>query len=203
MFQSDKPLGQILEWVANQLILNFLFVVCCIPVVTAGGAAISLYEREYAIWEGRGGNIATDFLKGVFRNFKKGLLLLLIGVAIIAVGLGIWTSAVLVGAPVRVAALLITAVLGGIYLWLLGINGRYEQKMSISFRNAYLLTFQRLPDTALLVLVNLAYPALFLVLPEELFPGYLFVAAFFFSAVSAFLSTKILLRAFEKCTANN
>lgn len=198
MFQSEKPLGQILDWVADQLILNFLFLVCCLPVVTAGGAAISLYEQEYAIWEGRGRKIATAFLGGVLRNFKKGLILALIGVAITAVGLGIWSSAVLVGAPVRIAALVIATVLGGVYFWLLGITGRYEQKMSISFRNAYLLTFQRLPDTLLLVLVNLGYPALFLVLPEALFSGYLFVAAFFMSAVAAFLSAKILLRAFDR-----
>lgn len=194
-------MGRVLNLFADQMILNLLFLLCCLPVVTAGAAAISLYEQEYAIWESREDQVAKSFLLGVLRNFKKGLLLLLMGILIVAVGLGIWFSAVLLGMPVRIAAVAIAALLGGIYFWILGITGRYEQKMGITFQNAYLLTFQRLPVTLLLILANMAYPALFLILPEALLSGYLFLALFFYSAFSACVSTKILLRVFSKMDA--
>ena len=198
MFRPEKPLGKILSAVMDQLILNFLFVLCSIPVITIGAAAISLYEQEYAIWESRDTQLIRSYLRGVLRNFGKGLALLGIGVVMVIAGLGIWSSLILIGLPVKPTVAVIACIAGGIFLWFLGLTGRYEQKISITFRNAYILAIRKLPATLALVLVNLGYPALFLVLPETLLAWYLFGLLFIFSGAAAYLSAGLLLYTLKK-----
>lgn len=194
MFRADKPLGRILSVVLDQFILNLLFLICSMPVITLGAAAIALYEQEYAIWEGRDHQLIRSYLRSLFRNFGKGLALLGIGVLITAVGLGIWSSLILVGLPAAFSAALVAGIVGGIFLWFLGLTGRYEQKTAITFRNAFTLAIQKFPVTLALALLNLGYPALFLVMPEGLLSGYLFFLLFFYWAAAPWLSAGLLLK---------
>ena len=194
MFRADKPLGRIFSFVLDQFILNSLFLLCSMPVITLGAAAIALYEQEYAVWEGRDSQLIRSYLRSVLRNFLKGLALLGIGVILTVAGLGIWSSLILLGMPARLMAAVVLAVVGGIFLWFLGLTGRYEQKTGIAFRNAFTLAIQKLPATLLLAVLNLGYPALFLVMPETFLSGYLFVLLFFFWAAAAWLSAGLLLK---------
>ena len=67
--------------------------------------------------------------------------------------------------------------------------------------NAYILAIQELPVTLALALINLGYPALFLMIPEALLSGYLFCLLFFFFATSACLSAGLLLHTLKKSQA--
>ena len=201
MLRPDKPLGKILSAVLDQLILNMLFLLCSMPIITLGAAAISLYEQEYAIWESRDTQLIRGYLRGLLRNFVKGLALLGIGIVMAATGLGIWSSLILIGFPVKPAAFVIAWIIGGAFLWFLGLTGRYEQKIGISFRNAYILAIQELPVTLALALINLGYPALFLIIPEALLSGYLFCLLFFFFVTAACLSAGLLLHTLKKSQA--
>lgn len=194
MFRAEKPLGRFFSFVLDQLLLNMLFLLCSLPVITIGAAAIALYEQEYAVWEGRDSQLIRSFLRSLLRNFLKGLALLGIGIILTVVGLGIWSSLILLGLPTRLMAGMVLTIVGGIFLWFLGLTGRYEQKTGITFGNAFTLAIQKLPVTLLLALLNLGYPALFLVVPESLLPGYLFVLLFLFWAASAWLSAGVLLK---------
>ena len=135
---------------------------------------------------------------GVLRNFGKGLALLGIGAVAAVAGLGIWSSLILIGLPVKPAAAVVICLVSGIFLWFLGLTGRYEQKTGVTFRNAYILAIRKLPVTLALALINLGYPALLLVIPETLLAWYLFGLLFFFSAAAACLSAGLLLRALKK-----
>lgn len=198
MFRPDKPLGKILSAVLDQFILNLLFMICSMPIITVGAAAIALYEAEYAIWESRNTQLIRSYLRGLLRNFVKGLALLGIGIVMAVAGLGIWSSLILVGLPVKPTAAVVVCIVAGIFLWFLGLTGRYEQTTGTTFRNAYILAVRKLPVTLALALINLGYPALLLVIPETLLSGYLFILLFFFSAIAACLSAGLLLRTLKK-----
>lgn len=201
LLRPDKPLGKILSAILDQFVLNLLFMLCAMPVITLGAAAISLYEQEYAIWESRDTQLVRSYLRGVLRNFFKGLALLGIGAVMAVAGMGIWSSLILLGLPVRPTAAVIVWIVGGIFLWFLGLTGRYEQKTGITFRNAYILAIRKLPVTLALGLIDLGCPALLLVVPETLWAGYLFFLLFFFSATAACLSAGLLLHTLKKVDA--
>ncbi|MCM1144516.1 MAG: hypothetical protein NC407_07380 [Lachnoclostridium sp.] len=42
-FALDSPLMRILNRVADLMILNFLMIICCIPVITAGASFTGMF----------------------------------------------------------------------------------------------------------------------------------------------------------------
>ena len=66
-FDIDGPLMQGLTKVADLMILNFLTILCCIPVVTAGAAFTALHYQVLRMVR----NEDTYVARGFFKSFKE------------------------------------------------------------------------------------------------------------------------------------
>ena len=198
MLRPDTPVGQILTWICNLLLLSLLFLVFSLPVITVGVAVLALYEEVYAVREGRDGILIRDYFDAFRRNLRKGFgMLAVYAVSALLIG-GITGALILLGAPVRPAAAGSLAVIGGLACWIPALAGRYEQKLTITVRNAYLIGIRNLPLTLLLALLNFGAPALMFLLPEDLLRWYLFLLLFFVPAGCAFLTAALVLRVLKK-----
>ena len=168
MLRPDTPIGRLLTGVCNLLLLSLLFLVFSLPVFTVGASVLALYEMVYVVRDGRDGVLIKDFFDAFRRNFRKGLgMLAVYAAAALLIG-GIAGALILLGAPVRLAVLGTLEVIGGLVCWVPALAGRYEQKFSITVRNAYLIGLRNLPLSLLLALLHFGLPALVWVLPEEL-----------------------------------
>ena len=198
MLRPNSPIGEFFSWIYNLLMLSILYLAFSVPVFTVGAAVIALYEEVYAVREGREGIIFKDFFDAFRRNFRMGLgMLLFYAVEILLIG-GIGGALILVNVPVRPALLLSLAVVGGIGCWVAALAGRFEQKLTVTVRNAYLIGIRNLPVTLLLSLINFGIPALVWLLPQEFLRWYLFALLFFVPAGCAFLTSFVVLRVLEK-----
>ena len=198
MLRPNEPLGKGLTVVFDLMMLSILFLVASLPVVTVGIAVIALYENVYAVLELRDGIIFKDYLLSLKRKWKQGLgMLLFYALQILLMG-GIAGSAILLGAPVRLSVIVVVAILGGIGCWVPALTGRFEQKLGITVRNAYLIGIRNLHVTLLLALINFGIPLLVWLLPEEFLRWYLFLLMFFAPAGCAFLSAKLVLRVLDR-----
>ena len=198
MLRPESPIGQVLTWVCNLLLLSLLYLVFSLPVFTVGVSAIALYEEVFAVREGRDGILIKDFFDAFRRNFRKGMGMLAVYAAAILLTGGITGALILVGLPVRPAVLLSLAVIGGLVCWVPVLAGRYEQKLGVTVRNSYLIGIRNLPVTLLLALLNFGLPALVWLVPEDLLRWYLFLLLFFVPASCAFLSAELVLRVLKK-----
>ena len=95
MFRQDNPLGIILDWVFTQFLLNLLFLLFSIPIITVGVSATALYEMEYAVLEKRDGKLFSEFFRAFRNNFKKGMGVMLAIVVLIIIAGGITGAAFL------------------------------------------------------------------------------------------------------------
>ena len=198
MLRPNEPLGKGLTVVFDLMMLSILFLVASLPVVTVGIAVIALYENVYAVLELRDGIIFKDYLLSLKRNWKQGLgMLLFYALQILLMG-GIAGSAILLGAPVRLTVVVVVALIGGIGCWVPALAGRFEQKLGITVRNAYLIGIRNLHVTLLLALIHFGIPLLVWLLPEEFLRWYLFLLMFFAPAGCAFLTAKLVLRVLDK-----
>lgn len=198
MLRPESPIGQALTWACNLLLLSLLYLVFSLPVFTVGVAAITLYEEVFAVREGRDGILIKDYYDAFRRNFRKGMgMLAVYAVSILLIG-GITGALILVGMAVRPAVLISLAVIGGLACWVPILAGRYEQKLSITVRNSYLIGIRNLPLTLLLALLHFGLPALIWLLPEDLLRWYLFLLLFFIPAGAAFVSAELVLRVLKK-----
>ena len=182
--------------------LSVLFLLCSLPLITAPAACIALYEVQIAIDEFRETNLLLEYLRRFVRNLKTGLKVDLVLLVVLAVAAGICASAMLLNFSLKWTVLALTLVFGCIGSWLMPLLARYEQKFSTTLRNAYLLALQNLPTTLCMAAITIGYPLLALVLPQELFSGYLFVLIFFFPGYSTYFSVKLFLRALERLSDN-
>lgn len=157
IFSLDSPLMRFLNRVADLLILNVTFIVCCIPVFTIGPALSALYTVSLKLADNKEGYIFKGFLKAFRENFKKGLILGLIMTAIaLVLGLDYWLLAHATGSLTGPYKMIITASLM-IYLMILpyvfSLQARFENKITATFKNAVLLAVAYFPYTLLMLLI--------------------------------------------------
>lgn len=67
LFAPEGTVMDFLEKATNLVVLNVLWIVSCIPLITVGAATTALYDMIYKIEEGG----ATHMCKGYFTSFRK------------------------------------------------------------------------------------------------------------------------------------
>ena len=157
----ESRIFHILCTMADLVVLNLLYVLCCIPVVTIGAATTALYGTVLALLHDEG-HLYTLFVRIFLKRFKQATifwLLWLTAVGIAAVDLIImglfWNHA---GKSIAVGLLVLTLFLllsTGSWLFPLLITGG---KFKIKLFQAFALSMQQLPKTLLVCVIN-ALPA--------------------------------------------
>lgn len=157
-----------LSFLGDIVILNLLFLVCSIPIVTIGAAATACYAGVSRTLQKKETGLVyraffADF-RAAFRQATAGWLLELLILAILAGD--IWFATVysepnntffLVFAVITGAAILMAS------LWFYPLVARFQNTLGEQLKNAFLLAFAQFPRTLLMLLIwaiTLALPLL-------------------------------------------
>lgn len=171
IFSPDSKLMQILSRVADVLILNVLFFVSCLPVVTIGAAATAMYSVCFRWNTDTEGGLLKDYWRGFRSNFKQATiiwLLILAAVVICCVDLfaaekygGIFAKFTIVFQIV----LVVTGIVAG---YVFPTLSRYHNTVKQTLKNALLLSLSYLWRTIAITVLNFL-PLLALLLDTSLF----------------------------------
>ncbi len=160
LFNLDNPFIQFLTKVGDLILVNFLFLICSIPIVTMGAAMTAMHKVTQ--------DIATDHEAGTFRtffrafreNFKQStiawlaMLVFFVGMAcnwLLVLSYLDGTMALLCNVLLGLLCIIVVCV--GAYLFPLIV--RYENTLREHTINAAILVLVKLPRTLLMVFVNL------------------------------------------------
>ena len=190
-----EGLKRTLSAAADLILLNFLTILCCVPVVTAGAAWVAGYQhmlrivrQEETAFPLR--SFFTDFRKA-FRQATAAWLLQLACLAILA---GDYYYAVHVSVPVNrfflVFSIAMAVGLSCVSVWLFPLMARYENTLRGHLKNAFLMAVALLPRTFLAVVVQLVFLAPPLFFPDIIVYLGWFWVLFGFS-LPMFLTAKI------------
>lgn len=69
LFSYDNPVMQILMKIGDLMILNFIYLVCCVPIFTIGAASAGLYTAMKVMQDPEDD---TSLVDAFFRGFKAG-----------------------------------------------------------------------------------------------------------------------------------
>ena len=83
IFNMDNKFFTFMGRVADLIILNLLFLLCCIPIVTIGPAITAMYYVTMKMVRNEEAYIARSFFKSFKENFKQGLGIWLIALVLI------------------------------------------------------------------------------------------------------------------------
>lgn len=150
----DSPLMNGLGKIGDIVVLNIVFVICCIPVVTIGTAITSLYAVTMKMARGDEPSVVKAFFEAFRRNFKMGTICWII---MAAVGIlfcldfhviGTFDVAVKSIARILLGAGLVIYLM--IFTWLFPYIARFENSLKAYFKNAFMLSVIHFPFTVLL-----------------------------------------------------
>ena len=195
---SDNPVAHALARFLDFIMLNIIFVICSLPIITIGASATAMYTVMLKIVKNEEGYIVKGFFQAFKENFKMSTIAWLIILPInLIIYLNIYLSNYL---PMFGNAFMVfffilgmISMFGGVYVF--PLIARYENPLKVTFKNAFLLAIARLPYTILLVIISVAPVAITLLDFQTLMFGILVWLGIGFSVV-AWLNSIILRRVF-------
>ena len=201
----DSPVMRVVSRVADLIILNWLFILCSLPIVTAGASLTALHKVILQMLRGEEGPLIRGFLAAFRDNFRKATamwLLLLALVVVLVVDL-------LVGGRILpqplwmavLASMVLLAVLGlMVLLYAFPLQARYENPVGRTLKNAVLLAILHLPETLLMAAIYLAVPVVIFAFPNTL-PGLALLSIFLGFSGVVYLADLAVYRVFRKTTS--
>ena len=187
LFNPDSPIMQALIKLSDMVVLNFLCILCCIPIITIGAAVTALYDAVGRLMREEGG-IYKAFFKALKTNFKQAtaqwLILLLTG-SLLAMCLYFYQN--FPGGTGR-ALLLISVLMAFIWCavtaWVFPLQSRFYNSVKNTFRNALLCALAYLPRTLVMVVLNILPWALALLYPVFFFRSSVLYIVIWFAMVA-------------------
>lgn len=191
--RSVQGLTVLLHFVA----LNLLYLVSCLPLVTAGAATAALYEVTLRYADDERGYLLSGYLTALRRNLWPGTAVLALlglpaaGAAFAAV---FWLSAGgVLGTAAGVVALLLAVNLAAALLYGFALVARYDAPLGLTLRNAGMLPLAEPLRTGFLLLRPVATVAVLYVAPQAI----VIVATIGFS-VGAYVDALVLHSVFRR-----
>jgi len=197
----DNPVMRGIGRLADFIVLNLLWVICSIPVITIGASTTALYTVMLKLVKNEEGYIAKGFLKAFKENFKQGtiiwLVFLLLDIVFVVDFFSIKLMPDKLGAALQILFLFIGALLVAASVYAFALQARFENTVKNTLKNAVILVFARLPYTVLIILLTIG-PVIATFLTVQTFVIGITVWLFAGVALVAWLNSFLLRIVFRK-----
>ena len=198
LFSPDSKFMRAMSLLGDLLVLNLVFLVCCLPVVTIGPAIAALDTAAFRIVRDTEGRSVKVFFQAFRQNLRRGialwLVLLLVGAA---VAMDIWLFAAFTGA-LRFLVVLF-GILFALVLFSAGyafpLLSQFDNTVKGTLKNALFLSLGYLPRTLVITVLNV-FPFAMLLWDLLLFLQCGFLWIFLYFAAIACLNAKLLEKVF-------
>ena len=201
IFNMDNKFFTFMSRVADLIILNLLFLLCCIPIVTIGPAITAMYYVTMKMVRNEESYIARSFFKSFKENFKQGIAIWMMALVLILLEFmdffimkqlsgGIYTV-------VKYGLLVIALLMALILQYVFPLLAKLYNTVKNTIRNALLMSLRHLPYTSLMLLINIA-PISAMLLNTMIF-SYGILAYFLLGfSTLAFANSFFLVKIFDK-----
>ena len=159
LFSIDAPVMIFITRIAYSMYLGLLWLVCCIPVFTAGAATTALFSVTLKMVKNEEGNVTSQFFHSFKSNFRQStivwLILLVFGVVLAVDGYALYhlrfeNSFWTVLTAVYFVALAAFAI---ILMYIFPLIAYFENTIPAMFRNSVMIGMRYLLCTAVMAAV--------------------------------------------------
>ena len=196
----DSPFMLRASRVACLIMLNMLWLLCCIPVITIGPATAAMHYVIFQYHTERSDVVAKPFFHAFRRDFRQGILLGL-PVTIVCVLLG-FNALYIYGNypgtfhPLWIPFALMVAIVGAMMLYGFPLIARYNLSLKQIFGNAVGLLLQN-PKFSFFGMAGYFLPVILLIAAPNFLVKISFLWVLLGGSVTAYLADRALLKIFE------
>lgn len=195
----DNPIMNTLRFITDIVLLNILFVVCSIPIVTIGASLTSLYAVTMQMVRKESPSVSNEFFQAFKKNFKQSTVLWLL-TAVIGVIIGLDIYFIRNGLVNGFFEKLLIIVLGiaGLLLatglvYLYPYIARFVNTTKEYLKNSFIIGVMNFPFTIMLI-SSIALLIAGFVNYTQIFT----YSSFFVFALFAYFQSYVLVRVFKK-----
>lgn len=202
----EKPIWNALSQAADLAILNILWILCSLPIITLGASTTALYDCTMKIIRQQDDGILAMFFRSFRRNLKQGIVLtLLSAISGFFLLCDLRYFGILDGMVFKLA-FAIFAILG--VFWVIAVSyvfpilAQFDNTIPGHIRSAVLVGSMHLKRTIPIVILNLIPVCIFLFAPSVFLmcmPIWLLCGA----SLIAFFNSKMLVPIFDTYINNN
>lgn len=155
----DNPIMHGIGRIADFIILNLLWILCSIPIITIGASTTALYTVMLKVVKNEEGYIARGFFKAFRENFKQSTLLwlvfLLFGVICVLDILALRVMPGKTAGMLQILFLVVSALLVSGAVYAFALQARFVNTVKNTLKNALILIFAKLPYTVLIMIITI------------------------------------------------
>jgi uncharacterized membrane protein YesL len=155
----DSPIMSFLNKVSDIIILNILYIVFSLPIITIGATTTASFAVTSKLIKDGEISIIRAFFSEFKRNFKTSTLCWLIMIIMGSILIFDFLIAFHFPSTLQITLRIMVVMLGLIYLftflYLFQYIANFKSKMLISFKNSILLSIAKLPYTLLFIIIIL------------------------------------------------
>ena len=158
LFSQDGFIGKVLGGFTDLLTLSILWMICSIPIVTAGASTAALYTMTLRIVRGEEGRIGAGFFHAFRENFKSAtvihLLVMLLGFLLFVYGFSVGILPANIRPFFRGASILFWMLWLMEVLFVYAVQARFENTVWNIMRNAWLMAAGSFPYFLLIFFIS-------------------------------------------------
>lgn len=198
--RSEKILNG-LSKLGDMFILNFIYVLSCIPVITIGASTTALYYTTLKMAENNESYVWRDYWKAFKSNLKQATVIWLIvfaGWAVVALDFLIAGGlSMQLGTVVAIGVVVVAVFLGILGLYVFPLLARFDNTVVRTMKNAVMIAIRHLPSTILIALIHAAPLLVAFVSIEAFLKGFIVIMLFAASPL-AYLESKLFVKVFRR-----
>ena len=202
MFQLDGKFFGALSKLGDLVILNILFLACCLPIVTIGASMTAMYAVTKKMAEDREGYIFKGFFISFKENFKQSTimwLILLVPIVIVSIDLNISNlmKEGLAQTFFKGFLLLAWMLIMFVVIYAFALQSTFENTVKNTLKNALLISVAHTPQSLAMTFLALS-PFIALLYFGEYFGMELLAALLIWFSGTAYLNSLMLNKIFKK-----
>lgn len=200
LFDPESPVMQFLSRFCDIVILNVVFLLTCLPILTIGAANAAMYDVVFRMDTEREEKLLRTYFRAFKENFRQGtvvwLLLGLFGAATYINMVRFSDMGGTFGYVLFLVAMLVLVVALFVFAYVFPLMSQFRNSTRNMLKNALLLSVGNLPRTLVVTVVN-CFPWVLMLMNLYTFirMGFLWLALYF--AAAAYFNSRVLKKVFD------
>jgi len=151
----DSPVMEFISSVVDFIILNVLWIICCIPIITIGAATSAKYAGSMRILRGEDNPVFKSFFKDFKDNFKQATQIWLVLLAVVALVAADWLwmnekGINTIPTPYMIAIVVLTIAVIGVYMSIFAFIARFTVTTKEAWKGGVLFSLLHIVQLALI-----------------------------------------------------
>lgn len=157
IFSVDSKFSVVMSKLFDLMVLNFIFIIMCIPIVTIGANLTAMSYVTLRMSRNEDSYVWKSYWKSFRENFKQSTIiwLLMFALGLFLVSDIYLTIKVMTGwlTNIKYFFFFLALVYIFVFLYVFPVQSRFYNKIKYTLRNSFLFAIRHLPYTLLMVLV--------------------------------------------------